>query len=59
MCANVSGANPSVTGAEEESTHVHIFQLWFAVFSLALSALLECGPEKLSFRPLCIGQVTL
>lgn len=28
--------------------HVQIFQLWFAMFSLASSALLEPSPEKLS-----------
>lgn len=28
--------------------HVQIFQLWFVMFSLASSALLEPSPEKLS-----------
>lgn len=59
--------NPGVAGAEEgPAAHVQIFQLWFTLFSLASSALLEPGPEKLSIshnsrlplhpkldRPLC------
>lgn len=38
-----------VAGVEGETTHVQIFQLRFAMFSLALSAYLEPSPEKLSF----------
>lgn len=32
----------------DTAAHVRIFQLWLAMFSLACSALLERGPEKLS-----------
>lgn len=44
-------ANPGVAGVEgggAVAAHVRIFQLWLAMFSLACSALLERGPEKLS-----------
>lgn len=46
-------ANPGVTGVGGGggggmAAHVPIFQLWSAMFSLACSALLERGPEKLS-----------
>lgn len=48
VCVCVSfGGGGGGRGCRSEA-HVQIFQLWFAMFSLALSALLEPGPEKLS-----------